>query len=1167
MKKRCHSNRRYFALSLISLALLAGCTRDEAPVSQSKPMPSATQSAESQTATPPVEIITMTDAEAAQAAATIAQQVNLVPADGLTVSLWASEKLLGDPVAINVDNQGRIWTTVTNRSNNSEFDIRGYASWEIPSMTFTNVEDRRNFLHTELAPEKSAQNAEVIPDRNKDGSHDWRDLAVVKEEVLLLQDTTGDGRADHSQVFLRDFNDEITDVLGGIYYHNQRDELFVAAAPDAWRVKDTNGDNIADTKSSIAHGFAVHIGFSGHGMSGVTLGPDGRIYYGIGDIGMSVTNAEGKLWHYPNQGVIVRSEPDGSNFEVFAAGVRNTHEFVFDKFGNLITVDNDGDHVGEFERLLYVIDGSDTGWRTNWQLGKYRDPKNNTYKVWMDENYFQPHFKGQSALILPPVAPYHSGPAGMVYNPGTALNDEWKDHFMVVEFVGSAPRSGINAFTLEPKGASFTMSSDRPFFRGVQGTGLDFGPDGALYMSDWIEGWGRNGKGRIWKIDAPDTVGSAARLDTQQELAADYASYTPIQLLDLLHHADMRVRLKAQFELVDRNALEQLHAAITLGNDQMTRIHGIWGIGQLARKDTAQAEPLTALLSDPDPEIRAQAARLIGDANYIAAGETLIPLLKDKSLRVQFFAAQALGRLGVKTATPTLIAMLEANNEQDIYLRQGGAIALARIGDEAALAALNKHSSEAVRVAAVVALGRMKSPALADFLTDKSEFVVTNAARAISDDDFVQAALPALAQLLEQERFNNNEPLVRRMINANLYEGTATSAARLTAFALRKNVAANLRAEAIQTLAVWPASSIFDRVTGLYRGAVHNNAEDARTALASVYQTLLIDQEPLVREASVLALGDLNFNDTVPSLEQVMRKDSAPVVRIAALNTLKKLSYDKMGDAVFAALNDQDQSVRMAALGLLPTLNLPVAQVVEMHTILLQKGTEGEQQAALTSLANVDAPEAHAVLVSQMQALIEDKIAPGAQLELLTAAEKAATPELQALLATYEQSKDKNDPLAQYRETLFGGNADQGLNLFRYHNSAQCVRCHIVGKRGNLVGPKLTSIANHLSREQLLEAMVAPGARIAPGFGRVTAVMKSGERIEGQLEAETNTNITLVSADKTHVLANSDIANIEPGVSGMPPMGLLLSKAEIRDILAYIATLKGQEEAEEVSGH
>src|SRR5690554_5140935 len=281
------------------VTLISACSPD-APENTAAP---SGQKQETTTLTQPVrtpEIVSMTDAEVEQAAKSIAQQVNLVTADGLEVKLWAPEQLLGDPVAISVDNQGRIWTTITNRSNNSEFDIRGVPHWEIPSMTFETVEDRRRFLRSELAPEKSAQNTS-IPDRNNDGSHDWRDLAVVREDVVVLEDKTNNGQADRAQLFLRDFGDEVTDVLGGIYYHNQRDELYLGVAPDAWRAKDTDGDGQADTTTSLIHGFAVHVGFSGHGMSGVTLGPDGRIYYGIGDIGMSVTDAKGKHWHYPNQ--------------------------------------------------------------------------------------------------------------------------------------------------------------------------------------------------------------------------------------------------------------------------------------------------------------------------------------------------------------------------------------------------------------------------------------------------------------------------------------------------------------------------------------------------------------------------------------------------------------------------------------------------------------------------------------------------------------------------------------------------------------------------------------------------------------------------------------------------------------------------------------------------
>jgi len=1139
---------------IVSLALISSCS-GKVPSAQADKAPAAVNANA-------VEITRLSKKEAEQTAQNIEQQVGLSLAPGLSVKLWASEKLLSDTVAIDVDDKGRIWAAITERSNNSEFDIRGYPAWEQPSMKFATVEDRREFLHKELAPEKSAQNTK-FPDRNKDGSHDWRDLAIVKERIVRLEDTSNSGRADFAQTVIRDFNTEVTDVAGGLYYHHQTDELFVNIAPDLWSLKDTNGDGTMDSKKSLAHGFGVHIGFSGHGFSGAILGPDGRLYSNMGDIGTSVIDSTGKKWHYPNQGVIVRSELDGSNFEVFAAGLRNTHEFSFDKFGNLISVDNDGDHVGEYERLVYLIDGSDSGWRTNWQLGKYKDPKNNTYKVWMDEDYYKPRFKGQAAHVLPPIAPYHAGPAGMTYNPGTALSEKWQDHFFVVEFVGTPSLAGVNAFTLKPEGASFALNTDQNVFRGILATGIDFGPDGALYMSDWLEGWNLKEKGRIWKLDTPNTANNAARKDTQARLGENFNSHSLQKLVGLLTHADMRVRQKAQHELVQRKATPELQKVATDSAHQLARIHALWGLGQLARKDSSQTALLIPFLNDKDAEIRAQAAKLLGDAKAVGTTNNLLPLLTDSNLRVQFFAAQALGRINEKSASESaiapLVAMLNANNDKDVYLRQAGAIALARIGNQDALAKLASHPSEAVRIAAVVALKNLESPALALFLNDSSEFVVTNAARAIGDDNFVTQALPALAKLLDAPRFTN-EPLLRRAINASLYATGANSSAenskRLVRFAQQKNIDGTLRAEAINTLSVWAKSSDFDRVTGQYRGAVIHNAVDAQHALAAAYKNLLEDKSSVLRAATIAAFAEFDVKITNDALLKTLTQDAEPLVRIAALNALKKFKLSDMSKVTFTALKDKDQSVRMAALTLLPELNLPIQQVVSMHDLLLQNGTAGEQQAAYSSLANVKAPEATAIFKQQLQRLSEGKIAREVQLDLITAAEKMDSAELKQLVANYEASKNANDPLDVYRESLLGGNATEGQNLFRNSNMAQCVRCHLVGSRGARVGPELTTIASRLSREHMLEALVNPSARIAPGFGRITAVLKTGERIEGAFDAETEATITISTNDKTHKLNRTDIAKIETSTSGMPPMNLLLDRMQIRDLVAYLATLK-----------
>src|SRR5690606_35582407 len=116
----------------------------------------------------------------------------------------------------------------------------------------------------ELDPANSEKN-KWLPDINGDGSHDWCDLTVEKENVYRLEDTDGDGVADFSQLVVLDFHEEVTDVAGAVMKHGE--DLFVGVAPDMWRLRDKNGDGLMDDKVSIAHGFGVHVGFGGHNMS------------------------------------------------------------------------------------------------------------------------------------------------------------------------------------------------------------------------------------------------------------------------------------------------------------------------------------------------------------------------------------------------------------------------------------------------------------------------------------------------------------------------------------------------------------------------------------------------------------------------------------------------------------------------------------------------------------------------------------------------------------------------------------------------------------------------------------------------------------------------------------------------------------------------------------
>lgn len=1100
------------------------------------------------------EIKRVSDEQASLSAAQTIENSAAKPHEDLSVSIWATTELLGDPIGIDMDNNGNAWVTVTSRSNNSEFDIRGVdSSWLTASMTWETVEDRRQFLREEFALEKSDEN-EWLWDHNDDGKHDWRDLRVIQEEVWVLKDSSGNGMADRAELYIRDFNDEVTDVAGTVLNHDG--DVFVGVGPDMWRTTDTDNDGMSDRKESISHGYNVHVGFSGHGMSGATVGPDGRIYWGIGDMGFSVTDKEGKTWHYPNQGAILRSEPDGTNFEVYAAGVRNPHEFVFDKYGNLITVDNDGDHDGEFERLVYLVNGSDSGWRTNWQFGKYTDVKNNDYKVWMDENYFRPRWDGQAAHVLPPLSKYYAGPAGMTYNPGTALSDRWKDHFFVMSFRGSAEYSNIYAFTLEESGASYELATDQEALNGVLAVGLDFGPDGAMYMTDWIRGWGQKDQGRIWKLDDVENANSELRMQTKQLLEASFTNQSSDQLFEYLGHDDMRIRKKAQFELVNRGDTPTLERAIADGNEQMARIHGIWGLAQMGKSDADAVAPLITLLDDSDYEIRSQAAKWLGDVRYTPAAKSVSELLEDSHPRVRFFATEALGRMKYHEAFDQVVKMLEENNDEDVYLRHAGAIALSRFEDGEALSELSNHPSEAVRTAAVVALKRLEHPGSARYLNDDIEFIVTNAARAISDDAFVEDAMPPLASLLDNPPFTN-EPLIRRIINANLYVGTVDEAQRLAQFSVDSSYSELMRVEALQTLKHWENPSIFDRVTGRHRGQIQNEVSDAREAIARVYDQLLSDPTSSIQIAAIEATAELGVAEAVDRIYALVSEGSSPDVRSVALEGLQTLGFENIDDAVEIALADDNETVRMTAIGMIPDLAISDSTAATLLMDAFNGESKQERQSAIAAFANVEKVLALGFLEEQISNMADGNLPLGVQVELIETVENSDSDLLKKQLKEYMDSKSSDGAIAEYRSALRGGNAGEGARVFYNNAAAQCIRCHAVDGSGGEIGPELTSIGSRLTRETLLESLVAPSARIAPGYGVLTASLTSGDTVRGAILEETETYYVLSVDGDNRQIQKSMITSIETTPSSMPAMGDLLTRRELRDLVEFMTVLQG----------
>jgi quinoprotein glucose dehydrogenase len=1055
---------------------------------------------------------------------------------GLKASLWAAEPQLANPVAIDFDENGRLFVSETYRYRTSVLDIRDYMGMLELDLAARTIEDRSALIHKVFGEEQAKQ------------------FAIEGEVVRLVEDTDHDGVADKSSIYADGFNSELDGIASGVLARHGK--VWFTNIPSLWLLE---GDAGSVKKTELLRGFGVRFNFTGHDFHGLVMGPDGKLYFSIGDRGTNVRNKEGQVVAYPDDGAVFRANPDGTEFEMVARGLRNPQELVFDDHGNLFTGDNDSDQ-GDQERLVYLVEGGDSGWRVGYQhapLGKGGP--------WMNEGLWKPRFEGRPAYLLPPVCNIEDGPSGLTYYPGTGLTPEYAGHFFITHFKGSIARSGVQAYTVKENGATFVPTSSKQFIGGVLPTDVTFGPDSVLYISDWVDGWPKSNKGRIYGISpvTPDPAMVRQAAEVAKLLAGDF-SKIPNQTLmsSLLSHPDRRVRLEAQFELVRRKNGGAFAKAVTgaQGVTPLGRLHAIWGLTQLARAGDARSNPLLArLLDDADPEVRAQAAKALGDLKYAKAQDALMKKLADPDARVQFFAAQSLGKLGNAASAKPLLDLLRANDDKDAYLRFVASYALSKLDAPEALTAGSKDASAAVRLGVLLAYRYRQNRDIAVFLNDSDPYIVREAAEAINDAP-VEYAWPQLAGKLASAP-PADEALVVRALNANYRLGDAPRAKAIANYALNEKATPEMRAEALKQLGLWGKTPQRDRVVGIFRPMKERGAGDAVAALQPSIAKLLSDGTPQpVQLAAIDAVSSLELRSAAPTLVGLVSNEQAPeAVRGAALKVLDGFGGEDALKAVAAAEKSSVPALRLAALQLVahraPEKALPLIQRFALN------GSEAEQRAAFEAIGQLPAAQAPKLLVDALDRLAAGKVQPGAQAELLDVVQKSEAP---AVKARWEKQQAawaaSGDPLAPYRFALTGGNFWKGSNQFFENQIMPCGRCHRVGSEGGEAGPNLTRIGTQHPPEYLLEAVVKPSAHIAPGFDVVTFTLANGDTESGSVSSESATQIVLKRGDGSEV--KLDPRQVKQRVvqrSSMPEIyGQYLTRAQLRDVMAFIKGLDGK---------
>ena len=139
-----------------------------------------------------------------------------------------------------------------------------------------------------------------------------------------------------------------------------------------------------------------------------------------------------------------------------------------------------------------------------------------------------------------------------------------------------------------------------------------------------------------------------------------------------------------------------------------------------------------------------------------------------------------------------------------------------------------------------------------------------------------------------------------------------------------------------------------------------------------------------------------------------------------------------------------------------------------------------------------------------------------------------------------------------------GGDPQRGKQLFANHVAAQCSRCHKVGAEGSEIGPALTTIAATRDADHLLRAIVAPSADIDAKYRSQMLVLSSGQILKGMVHSRNDLQTVLAdSQGQLQTIANAEIEDsVEQTVSLMPDMTELLTPREVRDLVAYLRSLR-----------
>ena len=959
--------------------------------------------------------------------------------EGLETTLFASEDMLVNPTNMDVDAEGRVWIT------------EGY-----------------NY-RSELNPENPTK---------EDG-----------DRIVILEDTDGDSKADTSKVFYQ--GNDINAALGIMVLDNR---VFVSRSPHIFVFTDTDGDDKADEKEILFSG--IEGVQDDHGVHAMMFGPDGKLYFNMGNQGKIIRDANGNIIKdiFGNevktdgnpfrQGLAFRTNLDGTEFEVLGHNFRNNYEVTVDSYGTVWQSDNDDDG-NRGVRINFVMEYGNYGYTDEMTGAGWRARRTN-----IPEDIPSRHWYQNSPGVVPNLLQTGAGsPTGIVLYEGDLLPGVFHNAMIHAD----AGPNIIRSYPTEKDGAGYTATTENilegendQWFRPSDVT---VAPDGSLFVSDWYDpgvGGHRMGdqqRGRIFRI-APE--------NTPYEIP-EFELNSPEGAVEALKNPNLNLRARAWLKLHEWGP-EAEDALVDLwkSDNQRYRARALWLLSKFESNGT---DYIDEALHDDNEDIRITGFRAVRqlDVDIIPYVQQLVD---DLSPQVRRELAIALHRNDAPEA-PELWAQLAAQYDGN-----------------------DRWYLEALGIGAATQWG----PFFAAWLNKIDNNWNTTGGRDIVWRSRAEAAIPMLGELIKDPETELDDKL--RYFRAFDFHSAPQKQGELISI-LQTDLP---NQDQINLLALNHMSP-----SALDSPVVQEELDKAMTSVQGTQDYLdLVEKFELETQHDEL----LRLMTTYPDSSLGVRAANVSLQNNGeeTINSVLQSENTQRKETVLEVLGYAQSSQSLATLREFMMNEENDLEMRQSAALAFGSGWGGEQQ-LFEMVNNDEIPEPLKFAVGQ--ALSDSWRGDVQKVGNDLIGETAAESDL--------------PPIAEL--VSMEGNPENGRRIF----NRSCQICHQVNDEGINFGPALTEIGSKLPKEGLYDAIINPNAGINFGLEGYILTMEDGSQTAGIIQSETASELTLLmSGGYTTTINSSEIASREEMEQSLMPENLhaQMSQQELVDLVEYLTTLE-----------